>query len=241
MDNKIAIYNFLTGIKKSKSSEQPTFDEIYARAFQLAWKDMATHTLRLMDDGKKLFDGYSNRAYKNRDTLAECMRNAIWNTSKGNGIFNLLKSDSTFNAIHKSLCEYIVTDMPKLEIESLDPTGKSKTYKISCIYTHAKMKKTTFTYGQAQKLVNMIVKYLYAYSQLYDISLDSSKLNDLMSETKRFHAPLDSYVLKKIEYSGVPWSQINDYENTYENIQKAIRENFGNDPFLWELENWPFL
>ena len=52
-----------------------------------------------------------------------------------------------------------------------------------------KESRNVFTYGQAQKLVNMMLKYLYIYYQC-------EGWDDLEKLRSFFHVPIDSYVLK---------------------------------------------
>ena len=97
-----------------------------------------------------------------------------------------------------------------------------------------------FTYGQAQKLVNMMIKYLYIFYKC-------EGWNDLDHLVSYFHVPIDSYVLKEVRQdkksNEIPWSKINCYEE-YECYQKEIqtfaRKKYQN-AFEWELTEWPFL
>ncbi len=103
---------------------------------------------------------------------------------------------------------------------------------------------TPFSYGQAQKLVNMMLKYLYMYCNCDGITA----LNPCAAY---FHAPLDRYVLKAAigteDYLGTPWSQINSYE-LYTEIQNAVNNGksqrypsyINRSAFEWELAEWPF-
>ncbi len=118
---------------------------------------------------------------------------------------------------------------------------------ISSILQHKDIENTVFSYGQAQKLVNMMVKYLYIYCNCY-------RIHDLNSIKENFHCPIDSYVLDEVykkHYKGTPWSQIVLYgkeddsdENSYMQIQNKIKEYANgkgyNSSFEWELAGWPF-
>lgn len=87
--------------------------------------------------------------------------------------------------------------------------------------------KGIFTYGNAQKWLNMALKYLWLLGDLP---------NDIKEE--RLHAPIDSYILQKLwnlneegvtcsadtfYYKGNSWSKISDY-NDYFDLQKVIRD-----------------
>ena len=92
----------------------------------------------------------------------------------------------------------------------------------------------TFTYGQAQKWINMTAKYLYligAYT--------------FENVFQYLHVPIDNYVMDiaeekfKLEKPELPWSQW-DYEG-YKNYQLSLRkliQDKGLDPLRWEFRNW---
>lgn len=90
------------------------------------------------------------------------------------------------------------------------------------------------TYGQAQKWVNMTIKYLYMLNEhTFDNVFDF------------LHVPVDNYIFKAVkEELGIknpkkPWSKVNETE--YLKYQIAIREELrkkGELPLCWEFENW---
>ena len=84
------------------------------------------------------------------------------------------------------------------------------------------------TIGQIQKWINMAVKYCFVLRQL-----GVDKIDDYFNEknAKRFHAPLDSYVLKEIDQVEPAWSKIEEYNQYKERIKDVT--------FCQELEKWP--
>ena len=115
---------------------------------------------------------------------------------------------------------------------------------------------TELTYGQAQKWLNMMLKYLWLLYRLDMINDECLKLF-IKQYHKEFHVPLDSYILryvakakkrnkvfpdsklkKAIEFKEA-WSSINDYE-WYSEYQRDLKNNIvGYDSALeWELEHW---
>lgn len=91
------------------------------------------------------------------------------------------------------------------------------------------------TYGQAQKWLNMTIKYLYML-QVYSFD---RVINCL-------HIPVDKYILEVVEKElGIKrpvdaWSRWDNYKE-YEDYQKAIREELKKrkySPLIWEFENW---
>lgn len=91
-----------------------------------------------------------------------------------------------------------------------------------------------FYFGQAQKWLNMSMKYLYligvcSFEEVFEY----------------LHAPVDNYVFdvaeKKLGISKpkVAWSRWDDYQNQYMKYQYALREHFvGENLLRWEFEHW---
>ena len=95
-----------------------------------------------------------------------------------------------------------------------------------------------YTYGQAQKWVNMTMKYL--------LILNYNPVEDIID---KLHIPLDSIIIKKATKKGIElitkdtlgrdfsWSRIKTYEH-YWRIQKQLKENINGTPILWEFDSW---
>ena len=100
------------------------------------------------------------------------------------------------------------------------------------IITIYKQKGFEFHIGQAQKWVNMMMKYLYVLQ---------------MPEVERIvavlHVPIDNYIYQKAEEElqvpriGCCWSKTDSYEQ-YIDYQNAIRKAVKTAPLLWEFEAW---
>lgn len=90
-----------------------------------------------------------------------------------------------------------------------------------------------FTYGQAQKWINMTLKYLYV------LCPDKVKNNFY-----NLHIPIDNYVFSvaqkefDIKYPVKPWSRWESYDD-YLDYQKLIRSNLTDvAPLRWEFIFW---
>lgn len=99
-------------------------------------------------------------------------------------------------------------------------------HKIKDCYNKVNGSKSIITNGNAQKWLNMALKYLWLLGALpIDI------------KEERLHAPIDSYILQKLwnlkaegvtcsadtfYYKGNSWSKISDYDD-YFDLQKVIR------------------
>ena len=89
------------------------------------------------------------------------------------------------------------------------------------------------TVGQAQKWVNMTMKYLF--------------IADVPGVADAFyfcHVPVDSYIINAAEKQlglkrpAYPWSKMNDYRE-YAEYQRQIRIRLGNNaPLEWEFKTW---
>lgn len=104
------------------------------------------------------------------------------------------------------------------------------------------LKSNSFTYGLAQKWVNMTLKYLWLLDRLPEGLTEKS-----------LHVPIDSFILEKLQeenvdeikrdgdtykYKGESWSQLYDYV-VYLDIQKKIRQIAGKTiPIEWEGSAW---
>ncbi len=76
--------------------------------------------------------------------------------------------------------------------------------------------------GQAQKWINMTLKYLFA--------LGEKRIPGISKNYPLFHIPIDSIIQNKLLVLGIPkvndaWSRIDDYEK-YKQYQIAIRKKF---------------
>lgn len=95
-----------------------------------------------------------------------------------------------------------------------------------------------YTYGQAQKWVNMTMKYLLIL-----------KYSPVEAIIDKLHIPLDSIIIKKATKKGkelitknnigkdFSWSRIETYDH-YWNIQNELMTNIEGTPILWEFDSW---
>lgn len=109
----------------------------------------------------------------------------------------------------------------------------------------------SFTYGHAQKWLNMLFKYSYVYEysdEFKDFFKDKTEL------IKYLHVPIDDTILEeackdfKLEKPDRGWSQMN--KNTCMAFQQKLKDKImansnppygeedGRIPFYWELMVW---
>ncbi len=97
---------------------------------------------------------------------------------------------------------------------------------------------TAFTYGNAQKFVNMYVKYLYILTVLaaqYEDGIAekwTEKYDWMLDRTSEFQVPIDRYILSCIGDKKTAWSKIQD-ETEYENLRKKIDFGFDDENDKW--------
>lgn len=121
-------------------------------------------------------------------------------------------------------------EKPELNQAAFDVWHKSVCLNIIRSYS---AKYPLFSIGQAQKWLNMTLKYYY-------VSQIDQRINRV---SNYFHVPLDNYVNEILIKNNVnsfvgAWSKINSYEE-YVNIQKNIRLRIKNQsPIDWEMEQW---
>lgn len=208
---------------------------------QRAYRDLS-RTLRFCSADSK--EGRKEVEAKKRELLKKA-RKAVVDGSK-----DLLSSGSQndFDRLHKEICEdnsrrsivMAVREAPGIDV--LKPVGKEG---------------KTFYPGQAQKWLNMTLKYFWI--------LDLLQSKDEPCPVESYlHAPIDSFVLKAllkdenlstlmqtrglangadakkvIKTAHAPWSQWS-YED-YAEIQALVRslsESSGRCPIEWEMRAW---
>lgn len=247
------ILNFLTGVycEKDKADTALKKEKIFNRAFEMAYKDMSTHTVAYKKDSgiyERFIEGQTQRTTDNKKRIRGAVKNYIKDSfiNQGTDGYDLtglqkINSQDSFDKWHRELCDKIADfdDNCTVELRGKDGNEEIKISDILC-HTDKKIQSHVFTYGQAQKLVNMMLKYLYIYYKCEGWDT----LNELVPY---FHVPIDSHVLKEAlqdkERDKMSWSKINSYEE-YESYQEAIRsfEKVSQypSPFMWELTEWPF-
>jgi hypothetical protein len=101
------------------------------------------------------------------------------------------------------------------------------------IQEHYAVNGVELTVGQAQKWVNMMLKYLFV--------ADAPGSADMFYFC---HVPIDSYIIAaaeqqlKLKRPAMPWSKITEYDS-YLAYQKELRIRLGNTaPLEWEFKTW---
>lgn len=171
----------------------------------------------------------------NHNDLIQNILKKAYNDATMMGAYNTLISKELSDKSYSAYCKATKLIMGEIynekvnrsTQESFDKWHEKTCGKIIGCYDGVNSNKSIFTYGNAQKWLNMALKYLWLLGDLP---------NDIKEE--RLHAPIDSYILQKLwnlkaegvtcsadtfYYKGNSWSKISDY-NDYFDLQKVIRD-----------------
>lgn len=97
--------------------------------------------------------------------------------------------------------------------------------------------------GQAQKWLNMTIKYLFVFSTL--LGMEDKRLSKFIgfltsTDASKYKIPIDGFVLRGSDIKEIKnktWSKLGeDNSNSYGDVEQELI-NIGYD-FLWELKNW---
>ena len=92
-------------------------------------------------------------------------------------------------------------------------------------------------HGQAQKWLNMTIKYIFVLKEI--LSTEDSRLKDIQgfldnTDENDYYPPIDSYVIKGAKVSSEkPWSKM-----TSDDYNKIITSLGEGKNFIWEMESW---
>ena len=146
-------------------------------------------------------------------------------------------SANTKIAMRIAVSQTIKKRLSRMEITNLDQNYFDNWHKKTCetiknVFAKKIGNGWKLSYGQAQKWLNMTLKYLYVLSY-----------NFTPNQLACFHAPLDSYIFEvaqnqlSIRKPSKDWSKM-DYKE-YMDYQRKIREHMtGTTVFYWELCSW---
>lgn len=221
MSREQALRDFFayTYLKVSRYTRKNIFDyneECIAKAIERAYKDatmMGAYNSLISKDNSNL----KNKSNEAKEKAVQLLQGKFGISEK-----IVLIAINDFDTWHREVCESLVETYQEIKDEN---------------------NKNFFTYGNAQKWLNMALKYLWLLDMLPG-GIDGALL----------HAPIDSYILQKLEnsienisaengsykYNGETWSQLSDYEH-YIELQKTIRtlaKADGKSVIEWENEAW---
>lgn len=150
-------------------------------------------------------------------------------------IKGLWDNEEAYDKFHFSLCKTLI------ELYSVEEIYKDKGRK--------------FTYGIAQKWVNMTIKYIYMFNSVFNYSEFEKVIEKYESD---FHIPLDRFIFMEFKKSEIcvldilgteSWSKYDDEVQTefrnikntrYYKLQKQVQRDIlkGQLPLEWEHKAW---
>ena len=186
-------------------------EDLLMAAIDRAYVDMASHTMKL----------FSEENYKEK---WKCRYNASYE------IYNAIKKYPddlpTYESWHAQLIDKIKNCYPNIETnENLSIPNNEK----------------MLTEGQAQKWLNMTVKYMFVFKMLLgEEDKRLFKFDGFLKVTyKDLLPPVDSYLLKEIKYQRTDWSNFNEeYPKVLNVISNYIKNQNCDCVFEWELFEW---
>ena len=147
------------------------------------------------------------------------------------GIRNL-QTDNTYNI----LSTFMLDSINEALSQEFNQITFDKWHRLKCNDIIAKFNEVinySISYGQAQKWINMTIKYLLAIGPDY--------IDGITRNYHLFHIPLDNIIQDKLVNYGIPrlearWSRINNYDD-YLNYQMLVRTKFpGRVPLIVEFQ-----
>lgn len=204
-------------------------DEDIERSIQRAYLDF-NRTIAFNNEHKEM-QGDSKEEKKNKLKKRSDLRDKALHKIKTFIEEKLLtiECQDAFDTEHKVLCRDI-----------------SEIYKSKTCISHKKreINPDGLYYGQAQKWVNMTMKYIY----VLDKCKGGIQYDNVVS---LFHVPVDNIILnepdenvhvERIRKEKESWStwDYNTYMSYREKLEEQIKTCYGEDkaPLIWEIENW---
>ena len=185
------------------------------------------------------YEEYMLRVYFGRgDYLSRCIDRAYRDFNRTlHGLRRIRKGDELYEK---------ATDRVKLRLDALkksnvvrSQTAFDKWHRTTClglIQLYKKFKYPRFYVGQAQKWVNMTLKYIF--------TMGDSRIKGFGRVYRFCHIPIDKIVLERLNslecefpVFSVAWSRINNY-GEYLEFQKWFRNAFKMAPLDAEFKLW---
>ncbi|WP_294953418.1 hypothetical protein [uncultured Eubacterium sp.] len=208
----------------------------------------------------------------NFDTILKSAIKVAYNDATMQGAYNALEKENAEEIDYDKVAQELENTIKELLKENSN--GYEKWHKATCkeLVKHyekvsLKDKSPAFSYGNAQKWVNMTMKYLYILSEIFleykNDCVDCKKYKKIQGLYKYFQVPVDSFIIESVwnnenvtlplvkenllkngtrgVYSSekvTPWSKWDDTE--YKEFQEHLPKIFKDHqtPLDWEHKAW---
>lgn len=171
--------------------------------------------------------------------LDQCMHRAYLDFRRTLRLTAKQLSDSTRKTLYTRARERLTQSLNtlKLEAEGVHQDTFDAWHEQTCcnlIDTYQQNRYTDFTIGQAQKWINMTLKYVF--------TLGEKRISGFQPVYSLCHIPIDNIIVDHLVnhgFSSLPnaWSRLNDYR-WYLDYQKQIRDRFPYPPLDVEFRLW---
>jgi hypothetical protein len=172
------------------------------------------------------------------DQLGRCIQRAYRDLQRTiHGVADVLEGEH-LRARASAVVRSFLTDVASVGERGLDQTSFDCRHRAVCAklcLTYRRAGFARFRVGQAQKWLNMALKYVFVFGE--------DRLPGYKSTFKLAHIPLDNIILGSLRRFGVPrlgtaWARISRYED-YMSIQRWVRSAFpGSAPLAVEFALW---
>jgi hypothetical protein len=170
-----------------------------------------------------------------QDPLQMCVRRAYLDLNRTlHGFAGHPSADQVRSKAHKLVAQKVVV----LKLEEVGQRSFDNWHQETCTDIRKLYRKggfTTFTHGQAQKWLNMTLKYVFAMGE--------SRLFGYMPYYGDAHIPIDNVFVAAAKAIGgpdlpLPWSRLDDYA-VYFGLQQKYRQMFlPSPPLAAEFKLW---
>ena len=215
---------FGISVEEIKKDEEKAKETVIEKAVIRAYRDASSHVLSVKDEHR---DSLKALAMQSIMEFVSELAEAAADKPR----LTMNEKRTKFDELHKKICRRLVEEYGCDEYYKVDKRGQLH----------------KFTYGIAQKWVNMSLKYIYL---LDEVLWGGLRIRWTSYFATDFHAPLDSLVYEAIEdelkinvnkhLEGQTWSQIDNYER-YRQLQDMIRDKLKQKdkyPIEWENSAW---
>lgn len=166
------------------------------------------------------------------DKILEVAIDKAYNDATMQGAYNALNKSGEFpnlSSIKKEILNRIENLLSKEYSKDYSDCHKEICSYLTGAYKNVKLDKTddpAFTYGNAQKWINMTMKYLYILAEIfheyaYECDFDQH-FNRIQELYKDLHVPVDSYIIEAV------WNDLKQKEGIPYKIDKLTKKTDDN-------------
>jgi len=138
------------------------------------------------------------------------------------------KDQESRNRVQAETQNYLKRELELLIVKDIESQEKFDIeHKALC--ENLRNKWSELSFGQAQKWINMTLKYWLLFG--------NDRIQSIEKNSQYFHIPIDSYVQKGMfeEKNPKPWSKLDNYHDYFKYQLKQRQKQTGNPPLIDEF------